>query len=159
LVIIALAIVMTFATTAPAQLLGGPGSLLGRLREKRSNKDTSIHYDPAVLSPGVSRQQVIAAFGKPNATQGEGTAREDVYAFFPDGAKFVEPRMSAGTIAAGVFTGGMSLAVRQARIMIQENQLTLYHVSYDVQDRIESVRTVPPELATPPPAAPGNVNP
>lgn len=157
LAVVALSTFIAFPSAASAQLIGGggPGSRLSRLREKRSNKDASIHYDPAVVTAGTSRERVISAFGEPNATQGEGAAREDVYAFRPDGSKFVDPQMSAGTIAAAVFTGGMSLAVRKARTTVQESQLTLYRIHYDAQDRITSVQVVPPKLATPAPASPG----
>jgi len=99
-----------------------------------------------VLAVGTPRQQVLAAFGQPNATQGEGPTREDVYAFYPDGSKFLDPSVGAGTIAAAVFTAGVSLAVRQAKIMIKEKQITLYHLHYDSQDLIKSVKVVPPEL-------------
>lgn len=144
---------LAFVSAAPAQLLGGRlGSRLENMRQKMSDKDTSIHYDPSVLAIGNSRQQVVAAFGEPNATQGEGSAREDVYAFYPDGSKFVDPQVGAGTIAAGVFTAGMSLAVRQAKITIKEHQITLYRVHYDSQGLIKSVTVVPPAMgATPAP--------
>ncbi len=152
----ALLIAMAISPPASAQLLrgGGPGSRLRQLREEKSNGNASIHYDPAVLTQGTPRERVVAAFGEPNATQGQGASREDVYAFRPDGSKYVEPQIKAGTIAAAVFTGGMSLAVRKARTTIQENQLTLYHVHYDAQDKIASVKAVPPKIgsATPAPA-------
>ena len=138
-----------------AQLLGGRlGSRLEGMRDRMSDKNSSIQYNPAVLQPGTSRQQVIAAFGQPNATQGEGTAREDVYAFYPDGSKFVDPSVSAGTIAAAVFTAGVSLAVRQAKITIKEHQITLYRVHYDSQDLVKSVKVVPPEMGSEPSANP-----
>jgi hypothetical protein len=136
-----------FESAALAQLLGGRlGSRVENLREKMSNKNTSIHYDPSVLAVGNSREQVLAAFGEPNATQGEAQTREDVYAFYPDGSKFVDPQVGAGTIAAAVFTAGMSLAVRQAKIMVKEHQITLYRVHYDSQGLIKSVKVVPPEI-------------
>ncbi len=128
--------------------MGGPGSRLKRLREGRSGESASVKYDPAVLSAGTPRERVLAAFGEPNAAQGQGAAREDVYAFRPDGSKWVEPQIKGTTIAAAVFTSGMSLAVRKARITIQENQLTLYHVHYDAQNRISSVEKVPPKIGS-----------
>ncbi len=147
LVVMALAMLMASPSLAPAHLLGGGGlgSRLSRLRPGTNGDKTPIHYDPAVLTPGVSRQRVLAAFGEPNATQGEGATREDVYAFKPDGSKFVDPHVTGATIAAAVFTAGMSLAVRKARIMIQESKLTLYHVHYDAQDKLKSVQVVPPK--------------
>jgi hypothetical protein len=142
---------LVFAPYASAQLLGGGlGSRLERLRNKMSDKNPSIQYNPSVLAVGTPRQQVVAAFGEPNATQGEGTNREDVYAFYPDGSKFVDPQVSAGTIAAAVFTAGMSLAVRQAKITIRENRITLYRIHYDSNDDIASVKVVPPEMGSTP---------
>jgi hypothetical protein len=153
---IALALgVLAMPAAAPAQLLGGRiRDRLDDMRQKMSDKDTSIRYDPAVLTPGTPRPQVVAAFGQPNASQGEGTSREDVYAFYPDGSKFVDPSVSAGTIAAAVFTAGMSLAVRQAKITIKEHQITLYHVHYDSQDLVKTVKVVPPEMGGTPSANP-----
>jgi hypothetical protein len=152
LAVVAATLAAMIASPAYAQLLGGGGlgSRLERMRNKMTDKNPSIQYDASVLQVGNSRQQVIAAFGEPNATQGEGTSREDVYAFYPDGSKFVDPEISAGTIAAAVFTAGMSLAVRQAKIMIQEQRITLYHVHYDSNDNIQSVRVVPPEIGSTP---------
>ena len=148
-----LAIVLAAPASATAQLLGGRiGSRLEGMRQRMSDKDSSIQYNPAVLTPGTPRQQVVAAFGQPNATQGEGTSREDVYAFYPDGSKFVDPSVSAGTIAAAVFTAGMSLAVRQAKITIKEHQITLYRIHYDSQDLIKSVKVVPPDMGGTPAA-------
>jgi hypothetical protein len=148
------AILIAAPPRASAQLIGGRAARLSRLPEHRGNKDSSIHYDPALMAPGTPRDRVNAAFGTPNATQGEGAAREDVYAFHPDGAKFVEAQMNAGTIAAAVFTGGMSLAVRRARTAVQENQLTLYRVHYDATDKIKSVDVIPPGSARSDPSPP-----
>lgn len=142
-------------TISSAQLLGGRiGSRLEQMRDRMSDKDSSIQYNPAILQPGTPRQQVVAAFGLPNASQGEGPAREDVYAFYPDGSKFVDPSVSAGTIAAAVFTAGMSLAVRQAKIAIKEHQITLYRVHYGSQDMVKSVTVVPPNMGSEPSADP-----
>ena len=152
-VVIGLLIVapLAIAAIARAQLLGGRiGSRLEGMRDRMSDKDSSIQYNPAVLQPGTPRQQVIAAFGPPNASQGQGTAREDVYAFYPDGSKFVDPSVSAGTIAAAVFTAGISLAVRQAKITIKEHQITLYRVHYDSQDLVKTVKVVPPDMGSEP---------
>jgi hypothetical protein len=151
---LSLAIVLAAPPRACAQLIGGRAARLSRMPEHRGNKDSSIRYDPALMAPGTSRDRVHTAFGTPNATQGDGAAREDVYAFHPDGAKFIEPQMNAGTIAAAVFTGGMSLAVRRARTAVQESQLTLYHVHYDAADKVKSVNAVPPGSGSPNPSPP-----
>jgi hypothetical protein len=134
--------------TAGAQILGGGlGSRLDRFKQKMSSKDPSHPYNAAVLTPGTPRSQVIEAFGQPNGTQiARNGQPEDVYAFFPDGSKYIEPQVHAGTIAAAVFTGGLSLATREARIEIQKNQLTVYHVTYDENGNIKSVKTIPPNL-------------
>jgi len=132
-------------------LLGGRiGSRLENLRNRITNKDPSIQYNPAVLAPGTPRSQVLAAFGQPNGTQNVNGAQEDVYAFFPDGSKYVDPQITAGTIAAAVFTGGMSLAVKAAKTTIQQNQLTLYDVRYDANQNVAGVKVVPPNIGAEP---------
>lgn len=154
---VAVAAVLFASTLASAQLLrGGPiGGRLEQFKERMTNKDESIHYDPSVLATGAARSDVVARLGEPNASQGEGAAREDVWAFFPDGRKFKDPEITGATIAAAVFTGGMSLAMRKARTTVQEQQLTLYRVHYDDQDRITTVQAVPPTAGSEPATSPG----
>jgi hypothetical protein len=60
------------------------------------------------------------------------------------------PQINAGTIAAAVFTGGMSLAVKAGRTVIQENQLTLYLVSYNGNGYIQNVQVIPPNIGSEP---------
>ncbi len=108
-------------------------------------KDTSIHYDPSVMRPGVERSEVEQSFGEPNSSGSLRTGQtEDVYAFYPDGTKFVNPTVRPRNIALGVFTGGMSLAVRQLRLDQAESKLTLYHVIYDANGTVASVHIEPP---------------
>lgn len=154
-IVVALAVLLAPALTSAQLLRGGPiGGRLEQFKERMTNKDGSIHYDPSALATGVARSDVVAKLGEPNASQGEGVAREDVWAFFPDGAKFKDPEISGATIAAAVFTGGMSLAVRKARTTVQEQQLTLYRVRYDDQDRIKTVQVVPPTHGSEPATSP-----
>jgi hypothetical protein len=160
IVAMAAAIMMLALMTGPksgrAQILGGGGlgSRLDRFKQNMSSKDTSHMYNASVMTPGTPRSQVIAAFGQPNGTQTSKTgAPEDVYCFFPDGAKYIEPQIHAGTIAAAVFTGGISLATREARIEVQKNQLTIYHIRYDAYGNIQSVKTIPPNLPVSEPSA------
>jgi hypothetical protein len=40
------------------------------------------------LATGGARSDVVAKLDKPSASQAEGAAREDVWAFYPDGVKF-----------------------------------------------------------------------
>ena len=64
---------------------------------------------------------------------------EDVYAFNPDGSKFVDPELRARNVALGFFTMGVSVGVRQARLALIERKLTLFHVFYTPNDTIQSV--------------------
>ena len=103
-------------------------------------KDTSVHEDPNLLRVGVSRDQIAAAFGKPNETSTEGGQVQDVYEFNPDGSKFVKPKVYARNIAAGVFSGGIATVVHQARIHHTEQQLTVYRISYGSDGIAQSVK-------------------
>jgi len=155
-----LAVFLGPAVSSAQLLRGGPiGGRLERFKERMADKDESIHYDPAVLSPGVARSEVVAKLGEPNATNTEAGVREDVWAFYPDGAKFKDPEITGATIAAAVFTGGMSLAVRKARTTVQEQQLTLYRVRYDAQDRISTVQAMSPKIGSEPGASPKAASP
>lgn len=108
-------------------------------------KDSSIHYDPNVLKVGTPRSSVQAAFGDPNATQTNDNGQvEDVYAFNPDGTKFVDPTIRPRNIALAVFSMGASVAVRQARLALKERQLTIYDVAYTPDGAIASVRVQQP---------------
>jgi len=103
-------------------------------------KDTSVHEDPNVLRAGVSRDQIIAAFGQPNETSRDGGQLQEVYEFNPDGSKFVKPKVYARNIAAGVFTGGVATVVHQGRIHYTEQQLTVYRLTYGPDGIVESVQ-------------------
>jgi hypothetical protein len=103
-------------------------------------KDTSVHEDPNLLKVGVSRTEIIAAFGTPNQISNRGGQEQDVYEFNPDGSKFVKPKVYARNIAAGVFTGGIATVVHQARIHYTERQLTVYHLTYGPDGTVQSVR-------------------
>jgi outer membrane protein assembly factor BamE (lipoprotein component of BamABCDE complex) len=135
-------------------LLGGCGRIQQRMgsmqdssrfsltdqEESFTFKNESIHYNPSMLQVGTTRQQVVAAFGNPNSSQTTGDGQvEDVYAFNPDGSKFVNPQTQARNIAAAVFTAGTSVAVRQARIKMTEDKLTLFHVVYSPDETIQRV--------------------
>jgi hypothetical protein len=116
-------------------------------------KDTAIHYDPSVMRPGVDRNEVEQTFGEPNSSGSLPTGQtEDVYAFYPDGTKFVNPTVRPRNIALGVFTGGMSVAMRQLRLHQAESKLTLYHVIYDANGMVASVHIEPPSGGNPTPA-------
>jgi hypothetical protein len=104
-------------------------------------KDSSVHYDPTVLKAGVSRDQVAKVYGDPNSSRTtDAGVIEDVYAFNPDGTKFVNPTVRPRNIALGFLTMGTSVAVRQARLGLKENKLTLYHVLYSASDKVDSVK-------------------
>ena len=92
-------------------------------------KNSSVRYDPAMLKPGKTRDEVQAAFGDPNASRTTDAGLiEDVYAFAPDGSKFVDPQIRPRNIALGFFTMGTSIAVLQARLHLAEENLALYHI-------------------------------
>src|SRR5258707_3209253 len=103
-------------------------------------KDSSVHEDPSLLKVGVSRDKIIAAFGTPNQISNEGGQEQDVYAFNPDGSKFVKPKTYARNIAAGAFTGGSATVVHQARIHHTEQQLKVYRLTYGPDGMVQSVQ-------------------
>jgi hypothetical protein len=113
-------------------------------------KDTAVHYDPSVMRPGVARSEVEATFGPPNSSGHlENGEPEDIYAFYPDGTKFVNPTVRPRNVALGVFTGGVSVAVRQLRLRQAEKKLTLYHVVYGSDETVALVRIEAPPDAKP----------
>lgn len=128
-----------FQPTTPA--ISPSNYSLAGMTQSVTMKDSSIHYDPAVLKIGNSRENVQTAFGEPNASQTTNSGMtEDVYAFNPDGSKFVNPQIRPRNLALAFFTMGTSVAVRQARLHFTEEKLTLYHVVYNHDGAIESVR-------------------
>lgn len=103
-------------------------------------KDTSVRYDPTLMAVGTARDRVHASLGRPNASRTtDGGLIEDVYAFNPDGSKFVDPQLRARNIALAFLTAGISVAVRQARLVLIERKLTLVHVFYGPTDIVDSV--------------------
>lgn len=108
--------------------------------ESATMKNSAIHYDPAILKVGSTRSQIEAAFGEPNATDATATGQvEDVYAFNPDGTKFVNPKVRPRNIALAFLTAGTSIAVHQARLKLAERNLSVYHVIYNSNNVAESV--------------------
>ena len=84
---------------------------------------------------------MITAFGEPNASRTTDSGlTEDLYAFNPDGTKFVNPQVRPRNVALGFFTRGASLAIRQARLYMKERKLTLYHVIYARDDLVKSIQ-------------------
>ena len=140
-----------FGLALIAVMLGGCGRLQPAtpatsngptaMEQSVTMKNSSVHYNPEVLKVGTPRSQVVAAFGEPNGSRNTDSGqREDVYAFYPDGAKFVDPQIRPRNIALAVLSMGTSVAVRQARLHMAEKKLTLYHVFYGAQETIENVQ-------------------
>lgn len=128
-----------FQPTTPA--VSPSDYTLSAMTQSVTMKDSSVHYDPSVLKAGKTRDQVQAAFGEANGSRTTDAGLvEDVYAFNPDGSKFVNPQVRPRNVALAFFTMGTSVAVRQARLQLVEDKLTLYHVLYSSDDTIHSVR-------------------
>jgi hypothetical protein len=144
-----------FQPTTPAVSSSDYG--ITGMQQSFTMKDSSIHYDPAVLTVGTAESQVRSAYGEPNASQYNAAGQlEEVYAFNPDGTKFVDPQVRPRNIALGIFTMGTSVAVRQARLQMTEKKLTLFHVIYSPGNTIQSVSiermgSAPESLPTPAP--------
>jgi hypothetical protein len=153
---LALALLLAVPNQSRAQLGGGllgggtVGGTLQNLRNRMTNRNPSIQYDPSVLTPGTPRDEVLAVFGNPNGSQNVNGVQQDVFAFYPNGDKYVDPQITAGTVAAAVFTSGISLAVKAGRTVIQQNQLTLYQVTYDSNGDVQSVNVIPPNIGSEP---------
>jgi hypothetical protein len=125
-----------FQPTTPATDYGPTAQL-----QSMTMKNTSVHYDPNVLKVGTPKSQLQTTFGNPNASGTDANGHlEDVYAFNPDGSKFVDPEVRPRNIALAVFSMGTSVAVRQARLAMAEKNLTLYHVTYAPDETIATVR-------------------
>src|SRR5271156_290052 len=75
-------------------LLGGGtvGGTLQNLRNRMTNRNPAIQYDPSVLTPGTPRDEVLAVFGNPNGSQNVNGVQQDVFAFYPNGDKYVDPQ-------------------------------------------------------------------
>ncbi len=79
-----------FEPTTPAVSPSDYG--IGGMEQSFTMKNSSIHYDPAVLSVGTAQSQVRSAYGEPNASRYNAARQlERIYAFNPDGTKFVDP--------------------------------------------------------------------
>jgi hypothetical protein len=123
-------------------------------------KDSSIHYDASIMRPGATREQITSAFGEPNESgKTDAGLIEEVYAFNPDGTKFVNPSVRPRNVALGFLTMGTSLAVRQARLALTEKKLTLYHVVYSADNKVTSVteEKLSGPTSAPPPQSESNV--
>ena len=150
--VVAATLAAMIASPAYAQLLGGGGlgSRLERMRNKMTDKNPSIQYDASCCRSAIRVSEVIAAFGEPNATQGEGTSREDVYAFIPTGRNCVDPEISAHHRRRGVYRGHVA-----SRATGEDHDPGAAHhavyVHYDSNDNIQSVRVVPRNRRTPAP--------
>jgi hypothetical protein len=129
------------------------------LKESVTWKDTTHHYDPAVLKRGTPRSRVLEAFGPPNEEYQQNGALEDVFAFYPDGAKFVNPTLRPRNIALGMLTFGGATAARAGRQVYVERGLTRYYVYYDKDQTLTYVVRKEPAAqggATSTPAAPAD---
>jgi len=158
--IVAVGACARFQPTAPA-FKASDYTLAGQ-EQSFTLKDKSVHYNPDLLRAGVSRNEIKTAFGEPNSSRTTDSGLiEDVYAFNPDGTKFVNPTLRARNLALGFFTMGTSVAVRQARLHLTEQKLTLFHVNYGANDTISAVtqEKLPGAPAALPPPPSGSSDP
>lgn len=110
------------------------------MRESITHKNPEIKYRPGVLVVGKTRAEVLRAFGPANGTdQHPNFTIEDVYIFLKDGSKYVNPAPRPRNVALGIATGGISVAVRQARLAYQRTELSVFHVFYNPQQKITRV--------------------
>lgn len=107
-------------------------------------EDKSIHFNPDVAKPGISRETVEAALGPPNATMTLETEQVvALYAFFPDGGKFINPGLGAE-----FFSHSASSRVSSAELEGIRQQLTFVRISYSLDGAVTSVAADKP-LALP----------
>jgi hypothetical protein len=111
------------------------------MQQSFTMSDSSVRYDPNVLHVGAARSAVMASYGDPNGTsRTDRGLTEDIYAFNPDGSKFVNPQVRPRNLALGFATRGASMAVRQARLASKERKLTLFHVTYSGDHKIRTIK-------------------
>ncbi len=103
--------------------------------QNASLDDYSIQFNPDVAKPGVPCSEVEAVLGQPDATLTLGDDQaEALYAFFPDGGKFVNPG-----VGTEFFSHSAASAVRSPHLEALRNQLTFYRIRYSVDGVITSV--------------------
>ena len=113
----------------------GPAISPEALAQSMPLEDPSIRYNPAVTKAGVSREQVEGALGPPNATMTLANEEEmAVYAFFPDGGKFVNPGLGPR-----FFSHSAGSAVSSAKLEAARRELTFYRIRYSLDGAIISV--------------------
>ncbi len=118
-----------------------PSSTAGARQDARARdaelEDFSIRFNPAVAKPGVPRSEVESVLGPPDAVLDLGDERmEALYAFFPDGGKFVNPG-----VGPRFFSHSAASAADSPRLEALRKQLTFYRIRYSI-DAVATAVTV-----------------
>ncbi|HKN01348.1 MAG TPA: hypothetical protein VJX23_12595 [Candidatus Binataceae bacterium] len=129
--LIALLIIVACDGCAGTPRLPPPSQMVPPLASpQRPHEDFSIQYNPDVSRPGTPRADVETVLGPPNATQAMADGQIDaIYAFFPDGGKFVNPDPTS-QIAASFFTHRGPIAAAPNQLDLDQSELTFYHIRY-----------------------------
>ena len=122
----------------PSNVLISPATglpITGDIAEKLDLEDHRIHYNADAAKPGVSREQVEAALGPPDQSM---TLENDevvvVYAFFPDGGKFLNPGLGPR-----YFSHSSTSAVSFPKLESIRQELTFYRVRYNLDGKVMAV--------------------
>jgi hypothetical protein len=85
------------------------------VEESVTMRDEDVHFSPGAGDRYTARPRVRRLWA-PTRRARRTPARSDVYAFNPDGSKFVNPTVRPRNLALAFFTAGISVAVRHARL-------------------------------------------
>src|SRR5579885_1042685 len=98
-------------------------------------EDFSIKFSPDAAKPGMPRSHVESVLGPPDAVLDLGDDRtEALYAFFPDGGKFVNPG-----VGPRFFSHSAASAVDSPHLEAVRKQLTFYRIRYSVDGVVTAV--------------------
>ena len=115
-----------------------------RPRGRLEIEDPSIRFNADAVKPGVSQTQVEGTLGTPDSTMSLDNGETIViYAFFPDGGKFLNPG-----VGARYFSHSSTSAVNIPQLEKMRHELTFYRIRYNLDGVVMAV-TVDRPLSRP----------
>lgn len=139
-----LSLIIAGATSCSTSPKADPNALIspatglpitGDIAQKLDLEDHRIHFNADVVKPGVSREQVEAVLGPPDSSMAlENEEVVAVYAFFPDGGKFMNPGLGPR-----YFSHSSTSSVSFPKLEAMRHELTFYRIRYNLDGKVMAV--------------------